>query len=198
MAVRRSVRLKHRIDMTPMVDLGFLLVTFFMIITQFLPPDPIQVSIPQSTSDAKLPDANMITLLVSKDGKVYFKMDQKRNLTALAERLSSRWNLGLTPYEIEEFSRQASFGVPASGLKDLLNLSKAERDIMTMPGIPVEEGRNELADWLVYARLSNPNAHVVIKGDRLAPYPVIKKIMDTLRERGINQFSLVTDVEKKQ
>ncbi len=197
MPVRRSLRHRHGIDMTPMVDLGFLLVTFFMIITQFLPPDPVQVIIPRSTSNAKIPDSNLITLLVSKEGRVYFKMDQKRNLQSLAEKLNTRWNLGLTPNEIENFSDQASFGVPASGLKDLLRLSKTERDKMTMPGIPVEPGHNELNDWLVYARLSNPRGRIVIKGDRLAPYPVIKKIMDTLQDRGINNFSLITDTEKK-
>lgn len=196
MPFRRSLRHRHGIDMTPMVDLGFLLVTFFMIITQFLPPDPVQVIIPRSTSSTKIPDSNLITLLVSKAGSVYFKMDQKRNLQSLAEKLNTRWNLGLTPYEIESFSNQASFGVPASGLKDLLQLSKTERDKITMPGIPLKPGQNELNDWLVYARLSNPRARIVIKGDRLAPYPVIKKIMDTLQDRGINNFSLITDAEK--
>jgi biopolymer transport protein ExbD len=37
----------------------------------------------------------------------------------------------------------------------------------------------------------------VNKGDRLTPYPVIKKIMDTLKEIRVNTFSLITDTKSK-
>ena len=196
MAIKISKRYRHGIDMTPMVDLGFLLVAFFMMMTQFTPPDPVQVAIPRSTADAKLPEINILKILVSKDGNIYFMMDRKEKLKSLGNYLNSRWNLGLTRDELEKFSNQDSFGIPFFGLKQYLQISETERKDMSMPGIPVKEGQNELSDWLMYARIANPEARVVIKGDRLAPYPIIKRVMDTLGDLDINRFSLVTDTER--
>ncbi|MFC1840934.1 ExbD/TolR family protein [Thermodesulfobacteriota bacterium] len=198
MAVRKTPRYKHGIDMTPMVDLGFLLVSFFMMMTQFTPPDPVQVSIPSSTADSKLPDANIITVLISKEGSAYFMMDRKKVLRSLGKILNAKWHLSLTRDELDSFSHQASFGVPASGLKEYLILPDDVKKNTVFPGIPMDPGNNELSEWLKYAKVANPKARIVIKGDRLAPYPVIKKVMDTMQDLDINRFSLITDTEKKK
>ena len=198
MAVRKTPRYKHGIDMTPMVDLGFLLVSFFMMMTQFTPPDPVQVSIPSSTADSKLPDANIITVLISKEGSAYFMMDRKKVLRSLGKILNAKWHLALTRDELDSFSHQASFGVPASGLKEYLILPDDVKKNTVFPGIPMDPGNNELSEWLKYAKAANPRARIVIKGDRLAPYPVIKKVMDTMQDLDINRFSLITDRSNKK
>ncbi len=197
MAVKKTPRYNHGIDMTPMVDLGFLLVSFFMMMTQFTPPDPVQVSIPSSTADSKLPDTNIITLLVSKEGGVYFMTDRKKVLKGLGKLLNAKWHLALTRDELDLFSHQASFGIPASALKEYLLIPDEVKKNTIFPGIPMDPGNNELSEWLKYARIANPKARIVIKGDRLAPYPVIKTVMDTLKGLDINRFSLITDTEKK-
>jgi len=183
--------------MTPMVDMGFLLVAFFMIITQFAPPDPVQITVPASTAMSKLPEANLITIMVSKEGIAYIKMDGKRNLKALGQTINNGWDLGLTADEIDVFSNLPGIGMPVSGLKEYLRLSDLERKGVVMTGIPAGKDHNELGEWISYAMLSNPNARVVIKGDRLTPYPVIKQIMDTLRDIEVNTFSLITDTKTK-
>jgi len=66
-----------------------------------------------------------------------------------------------------------------------------------MPGIPIEDGSNELTDWLIYTRIVNPDVRMVIKADKATNYPVIKKVMDTLQSCNINRFNLITDVEAK-
>ena len=198
MSVNKPQRYKHGVELTPLVDLGFLLVTFFMMITQFNLPDPVQVTIPTSTSDSKLPDSNTTSILVSKEGIIYLMIEGKRKLKDLALRANAGWNLGLTGVDIETFSNLPGIGVSVSGLKQYLRLSESDRKNMTSSGIPVETGHNELSDWLRYIKESSPNTRVVIKGDRMAPYPVIKKIMDTLRDLDINKFSLITDSEKNE
>ncbi|MBN1903465.1 MAG: biopolymer transporter ExbD [Deltaproteobacteria bacterium] len=197
MAINKIRKGRPGIDMTPMVDMGFLLVAFFMIITQFAPPDPVQITVPASTAMAKLPEANLITIMVSKEGIIYIKIDGKRNLKGLGQVINNGWDLGLTADEIDVFSNLPGIGIPVSGLKEYLRLSDSERKGIIMTGIPAGKDHNELGDWISYAMLSNPMASVVIKGDRLTPYPVIKRIMDTLQDIEVNTFSLITDTKSK-
>jgi biopolymer transport protein ExbD len=70
-------RVGFKLDMTPMVDVGFLLLTFFMLTTQFKPSEDIQITLPSSHSAFKIPDADVITLSVGKDGQILLGMDSQ-------------------------------------------------------------------------------------------------------------------------
>jgi biopolymer transport protein ExbD len=65
------------IDMTPLVDVAFLLLTFFMLTTQFKPPEEVQIELPSSNSQVKLPESNVITLSLSKDGRIFMGLDSQ-------------------------------------------------------------------------------------------------------------------------
>ncbi len=60
-----------------MVDIGFLLLTFFMLTTQFKPEDAVEVQLPESHSVFKLPDADVITISIGKDGKTFLGFDSQ-------------------------------------------------------------------------------------------------------------------------
>lgn len=184
--------------MTPMVDLGFLLVSFFMMMTQFTPPDPVQVAIPRSSAESKLPDADLITILVSSEGRIFLSMEGKRNMQSLGRIASYGHNLQLSADELEAFSNLSGIGVPAADLRPFLRLTESERKNADLPGIPVNDVNNELKDWVLYAMAANPRARVVIKGDRMARYPAVKKIMDTLQDVSVTAFSLITDTKKEE
>jgi biopolymer transport protein ExbD len=64
-------RIAIRIDMTPMVDVAFLLLIFFMTTTQFKPPAEVDVTLPASTSEIKVPETGIIVLTVNKAGDFY-------------------------------------------------------------------------------------------------------------------------------
>ncbi len=83
MPKHKKVRMSVRMDMTPMVDVAFLLLTFFMLTTQFKPAEEVQIVLPSSHSDFKLPDANVMTLTISKDGRIFLGLDSDRGMSNL-------------------------------------------------------------------------------------------------------------------
>jgi biopolymer transport protein ExbD len=77
MPKHKKKRLGTRIDMTPMVDVAMLLLTFFMMTTQFKPPEDVEVIIPMSHSDIRLPESNVMMVYVTKEGKIFLGVDQQ-------------------------------------------------------------------------------------------------------------------------
>ncbi|MCD6249246.1 MAG: biopolymer transporter ExbD [candidate division Zixibacteria bacterium] len=71
MAIKKKRRVAIRIDMTPMVDIAFLLLIFYMATTSFKPPEARAVDLPESHSQIELPDKDIINLTVTKDDSVY-------------------------------------------------------------------------------------------------------------------------------
>ncbi|MCL4549565.1 MAG: biopolymer transporter ExbD [Bacteroidetes bacterium] len=71
----KKKRVAVRIDMTPLVDVAFLLLTFFMLTTQFKPPEEVEIALPLSHSEIKLPESNTMTINIGKDGKLYLGFD---------------------------------------------------------------------------------------------------------------------------
>ena len=74
-----------RIDMTPMVDLFSVVLIFLMLTTTMRQPEPATVDTPFSISEKPTPDFNMMTFLISNDGKVFMNFDNGHD-TILAYR----------------------------------------------------------------------------------------------------------------
>jgi biopolymer transport protein ExbD len=64
--------------MTPLVDVAFLLLTFFMLTTTFKPPEEVSIDLPSSNSAIKLPASNVITLSLAKDGRIFMDVDAQK------------------------------------------------------------------------------------------------------------------------
>jgi biopolymer transport protein ExbD len=64
-------RIGVRIDMTPMVDVAFLLLIFFMTTTQFKPPEEVSVVLPESSSEIKVPETGILVITVNKQGRMF-------------------------------------------------------------------------------------------------------------------------------
>ena len=71
MAIKKKRRVAIRIDMTPMVDIAFLLLIFYMATTQFKPPEAKAVELPMSHSQIELPDKDIINITVTKYDSIY-------------------------------------------------------------------------------------------------------------------------------
>jgi biopolymer transport protein ExbD len=70
MLKRMKRRIGIKIDMTPMVDIAFLLLIFYMTTTSFKPPEKLHVALPMSHSEIKLPESDMIYVTVTKEDSI--------------------------------------------------------------------------------------------------------------------------------
>src|SRR3954464_1053579 len=76
--VKKGKKLSTRIDLTPMVDLGFLLITFFMFTTTLAKPKTMEINMPYKDPNLKEEEKNKLkasaamTVLLSKNHRVYY------------------------------------------------------------------------------------------------------------------------------
>lgn len=75
---KRAKKQSTRVDMTPMVDLAFLLLTFFVLTSTFSKPKSMELSLPAPPEDTKnLPEVkNGVTFLLTKDDKIFYYVGQ--------------------------------------------------------------------------------------------------------------------------
>ena len=71
---KKQRRLGVRIDMTPMVDVAFLLLTFFMLTTTMNRPQTMEINLPPSETKVEVQQSNLLTLLVKEDGSIYWNV----------------------------------------------------------------------------------------------------------------------------
>ena len=74
MAAKKMKRIGVKIDMTPMVDVAFLLLIFFMSTSQFDPPQKVPITLPDSHSNLKVPESDVLILGISKDNHLYWQL----------------------------------------------------------------------------------------------------------------------------
>ena len=190
--------------MTPMVDLAFLLVTFFMLTTKFAPEETVVVDTPSSTSEIKLPESNVITLTVDKNKRVFFGVDDDKTKVATLQKVGAKYGVNFNAAQTKAFGNLTNFGVPIGQLGSLLSMDADARKAVAKsePGIPMDSLNNQLIDWVMEARKANlalfhKQTFIAIKGDGQADVPTVQQIIKVLQEKDINRFNLITDLENK-
>ena len=184
------------IDMTAMSDVTVLLLTFFMLTSTFIQKEPIQVSTPASVMEIKIPETDILQILVDNDGKVFMSMDKQEDRVAVLEKMGEEYGIAFTPEEVNKFRLAPSFGVPIGQMRSFLALPEDEQDkILKDYGIPTDSTDNQLNSWVKNARLQNRDLRIAIKADQATPYPIINTIMTSLQDIRENRYNLITTLK---
>jgi biopolymer transport protein ExbD len=188
-------------DMTPFVDIAFLILSFFIMATKFKPPEPIPVTTPNSVSAKKVKEENSLLITFDKDSRVFINVNSKKDpekLTQVIQGLNASRNLGLSAAEMDNFKNAPIIGVPFSSLKSLLDLPASEQGKVKQPGIPVLDTlNNELVWWVAETKkaFAGETLLYMIKGDNNAKFPTVEGVINAMRKNEEFKFNLITAQE---
>jgi biopolymer transport protein ExbD len=167
--VKKPKKLSTRIDLTPMVDLGFLLITFFIFTTTMSKPKTMEINMPSEKKTDKpneVKDYTAMTILLSKEHRVYYYLGMA--------------NDPLKPPKVE-----VTYFQNKNGIRDaIINLKKnvyAERN----NGMPGHKADDEPV--------------IIIKPDTTSQYEDMVNILDEMQVNGINIYAMVdiSDVDRE-
>jgi len=111
--IKKPKRVGVAIDMTPLVDVAFLLLIFFMTTTQFQPPEKEKITLPTSASEFKKPESNIITVNVTREGRLGIEFTERRE----------KKYLQITPQDFGQWLTTARYSSPSAFV-----LLKADKD----------------------------------------------------------------------
>ena len=194
-----KVKVKRKstfIDMTAMSDVTVLLLTFFMLTSTFIQKEPVTVTTPGSVSEIKIPESDILQILVDPQGKVFMTLDKQEDRVEVLKKVGEEYGITFTPEEINKFRLANSFGVPISQMKAFLALSEDEQDATLKElGIPTDSTDNQFKVWVKSAREQNRNLRIAIKAAQTTPCPEIRTIMTSLQDIRENRYNLITSLK---
>jgi biopolymer transport protein ExbD len=169
-----KVKLKRHgfaLDMTPLVDVGFLLLTFFMLTAKFKSQtdEDLQISLPVAQADtAKLPDVNIAMITIGIDSSdnradtvILFGLANEKDRAAVYEPLQ-------LPIPQEELFKHAQVRV------DLARLDIAVRQ----------------------SRMQAPSMRYAIEADKRISYGLVDDVMRIMQKYNATRFNLVTTTQQ--
>ncbi|MBP3789013.1 MAG: biopolymer transporter ExbD [Prevotella sp.] len=190
------------IDMTPMSDVMTLLLCFFMLTSTFLTPEPVKVNTPGSVSQVKVPENDVLNILVSPQGNIYVGSENRNTMNDMLDEVTSKFGISLTAAQLKNFKEDPMIGAPLEVLPAYLSLEKEkmgeEIQKLSIPLDSINGGMSEFQEWVKAARESNPDLRLAIKCDANTSYAVVKKMMSELQDMNENRYQLITNLDTKK
>lgn len=205
------------LDMTPMVDLAFLLVTFFMLTASVRVNEPVIVDTPSSTSDKLLPE-NVILISIDPEGKAFFNINNTEVRKRTLEKMAAQYKVTFTEEQKKQFGGMTSIGVPIQQLGQYLDMEENARAKFKSPGIPLDSLNNQLGDWIQFGRIEAAKQakeqkdkaeslgrnfeyeplRFAIKADARANYIAVQQVIKVFTDKDIYRFNLITNLEAEE
>ena len=174
--VKKAKKLSTRVDMTPMVDLGFLLITFFIFTTTMTNPSTMRLNMPKDTKkdeeQNKAKESGALTIMLGKNDAVYYYEGQlevaagKNNFKTatfkqIRDVIINKKKDVISNHQHDASCQKAQEDARKAGVKDWQNACK-DRDFV-----------------------------VVIKPDDDATYKNTVDILDEMKINGVKRFAMI-------
>lgn len=211
------------LDMTPMVDLAFLLVTFFMLTSSFREQEAVVVNSPRASSaDLVLPEKAFV-VSISQKGQVFIDItDQAIRPFVFEKAYKSIMGTDKAPEKYLTLAKKvATYGLSMEKTLNYLETEPANRSDLKMDGIPFDTAlrknediqKTQLYMWAEAAyktaveewklrKEEFPNLQIedlmkfCIKADRESDYKLVKKVMDVFLLAEVPHFQIITNFEE--
>ena len=183
-------------DLTAMSDMAWLLLSFFILTSNFRDPETVAVVTPTSVSNEKMAEENMMIAKIDGEGKFMMSFEEDDRIPAL-EKMGDKYGVKFTDAEKKAFKSLPEFGVPMAEMRQYLNLP-SDKQATYNPGIPLDTiggTKVELVDWIMESKDMNPDLFLAIKGDEKSEYKQFKTLIKQLQEKNMNKFQLITSQE---
>jgi biopolymer transport protein ExbD len=204
------------IDMTPMVDLAFLLVTFFMLAASFRSSEPVEVDVPSSISDKIIPE-NVVLVTIDRGGRVFFNMSDPEGRRELLMNMAAKYKVGFSEEQISKFTFMSSFGCTMQELPAYIDMPAEARKNLNTKGIPLDSTNNQFKDWVYFGNIAALNSgrtayeEAKMKGDSPDPndfkpkftlrvdnkalYVHAQNVINVFRDLDLNNLNFITSME---
>ncbi len=168
--VKKGKKLSTRIDLTPMVDLGFLLITFFMYTTTMSKPKTMEINMPykdeniKEDEQTKIKASTVVSVLLSKDHRIYYYE-----------------GIGDDPTKPPQLN--VTYFKPKDGIRDvLINKKKAVEELKASGALGAKD-----------------QVTVIIKPDVTSTYEDLVNMLDEMSINDIRVYAIVdiTPVDKE-
>ncbi|WP_346236374.1 ExbD/TolR family protein [Niabella insulamsoli] len=185
-------------DMTPFVDVAFLILSFFIMATKFKPDEAVPIVTPNSVSSQKLPENDAVMISIDKDDKVYFSImtqNDKQAAIDIIKGAAQARNIPVTDAQAANYFPGDMIGVPFNKLGAFLAMPNDEKKKYAQEGIPVKDSaNNELYYWIAATRtvFAGKPLKYLIKGDNVSKYPAFEAVIDALKRNDEQKYNLVT------
>ncbi|MEO5649403.1 MAG: biopolymer transporter ExbD [Ginsengibacter sp.] len=181
------------VDMTPMCDVAFLLLTFFILVGKFKAEEAVEVTPPTSVSNKTIVQKDFFNVTFDKGGTVYLDMDEAIRKDVIEE-LAKERNVQFTPQEVDAFAKSPFVGVPINQLGQFLKLTPEQVKETKLPGVPSDSTNNELQAWISAAKAARMGSKLIytIKGDMAAKYSTFRDVIESFKKNDEYKYNLVT------
>lgn len=194
----KIARKSTHVDMTAFCDVGFLLLSFFILTTKFKPPEALAVVTPSSVSSKEAAAENQCLVSIGPDGRVFISFTEDTRRVEVIDDLNKRLGIGLTDAEVKSASTAEYFGSSFAQMKSFLAIPIDQRKGGAFPGIPIKDtANNELTEWIrsVTTVFLGAELNLMVKGDQKMQYPAFKGVIDAFKKSDQMKFKIITSQE---